>query len=150
MNKLLVVGATILAIAGGAGLSTLTATAMNGSDWSARSTEATQRDNSPGRGYQASLESRAQIFGMSAADLEKALETKTMSQIAVEKGMSEEDFQSKMTEAAKARWEARGLSADEITERLAERKARHEANSADHEFGSGDGGRIGGYGRHRQ
>ena len=102
-----------------------------------------------GNGRQSSLESRAGVLGMSAADLEKALETKTMSQIAVERGLTEEAFRAKMTEAAKARWEARGLSSEEIATRIAEREARHAANAADHEFGGGDGNHQGGYGRNR-
>ena len=86
---------------------------------------------------------------MSVEDLKKALENKTMSQIAKEKGMTESDFQAKMAEAAKARWEARGLSSEEIAKRTAEREKRHAANSADHEWGSGDGNHQGGYGRNR-
>ena len=86
---------------------------------------------------------------MSVEDLEKALETSTMSQIAKEKGMTESDFQAKMTEAAKARWEARGLSSDEIAKRTEEREKRHAANSADHEWGSGEGNHQGRYGRTR-
>ena len=102
-----------------------------------------------GSGRQASLESRAGVVGMTVEELQTALETKTMSQIAKEKGMTEEGFRTKMEAAAKARWEARGLTTEEITERLAEREKRHAANSADHEWGSGEGGHQGGYGRNR-
>ncbi|MDQ5951534.1 MAG: hypothetical protein QG639_815, partial [Patescibacteria group bacterium] len=94
-------------------------------------------------------ESRAKVFGMTAEELKKALETKTMSQIAVERGMSEETFQSKMTDAAKARWESRGLSSAEIAKRIADRDARHAVNAADHEFGSGEGNHQGGYRNNR-
>ncbi len=52
-----------------------------------------------------------------------------------------------MTEAAKARWEARGLSSEEIAKRIADRYACHAANASDHEWGSGDCNHQGGYGR---
>jgi len=145
MNKLITLGVTALAVTGIVGASSLSVSALSGQ---ANST-GTHQGNGQGSGYQASLESRAKIFGMSVDDLKKALETKTMSQIAVERGMSEETFQTKMAEAAKARWEARGLSSDEIATRTAEREARQTANSADHEFGSGEGNHMGGYGRNR-
>lgn len=72
-----------------------------------------------------------------------------MSQIAVERGMTEDTFRTKMAEAAKARWEARGLSDEEIAKRTADREKRHAANAADHEWGSGEGSHQGGYGRNR-
>lgn len=147
MNKLVTFGVATLAVVGVVGVSSLSVSALSGQ---ANSTQAgIHQGYGQGGGYQASLESRAKIFGMSIDDLKKALETKTMSQIAVERGMSEETFQAKMTEAAKARWEARGLSSDEIATRTAEREARQTANSADHEFGSGEGNHMGGYGRNR-
>ena len=145
MKKLLTLGIATLAVAGIAGASSLTASALNGqADGTGARIGAGQ-----GNGRQSSLESRAGVLGMSAADLEKALETKPMSQIAVERGMTEETFRAKMTEAAQARWEARGLSNEEIASRIADREARHAANAADHEFGSGDGNHQGGYGRNR-
>ena len=82
---------------------------------------------------------------MSVEDLEKALETSTMSQIAKEKGMTESDFGAKMAESAKAR----GLSIDEIAKRTEEREKRHTASSADHEWGSGECNHQSGYGRTR-
>ena len=145
MKKLLTLGIATLAVAGIAGASSLTVSALNSP---ANSTSA-RMGAGQGNGRQSSLESRAAVLGMSAADLEKALETKTMSQVAVERGLTEEAFRAKMTEAAKARWEARGLSSEEIATRIAEREARHAANAADHEFGSGDGNHQGGYGRNR-
>ncbi len=148
MKKLLVIGASALALAGVAGFALANTTpsyALNG-----QTSANTRQGYNHGNGYQAMLESHAAILGMSVEDLQKALETKTLSQIAVDKGMTQETFQAKMTEAAKARWEARGLSEDEIKERLAEQQTRREANAADHEFGSGAGDHRGGYGRHNQ
>ena len=89
------------------------------------------------------------MLNMSVEDLKLALETKTMSQIAIEKGISESEFKTKMMELAQARWEAKGLSDDEIAERIAEREQRHAANSADHAWGSGEGSHQGGYGQNR-
>jgi hypothetical protein len=143
MNKLATLGIASLAIVGVVGVASVSASALNG-----------VRDGSgigqgAGYGRQSSLESRARVLNMSVADLEKALETKTMSQIAVEQGLDQATFQTKMEAAAKARWEARGLSSEEIDKRLADRKARQAANAEDHEFGSGEGTRFGGYGMNR-
>jgi len=141
MKKILTLGVATLAVAGVVGLGSLSASALSG--------QTNGTGAHAGSGYQTSLESRAKVVGMSTDDLKKALETKTMSQIAVEKGMTEATFQAKMADAAKARWEARGLSSDEIAKRTADRGARHAENSADHEFGSGEGENQGGYGRNR-
>ena len=149
MKKLLTLGVATLAVTGIVGVSGLSASALNGQSNVTGAQTGSRQGNSQGNGYQASLESRAKVLSMSVEDLKKALENKTMSQIAKEKGMTESDFQSKMAEAAKARWEARGLSSEEIAKRTAEREKRHAANSADHEWGSGDGNHHGGYGRNR-
>lgn len=149
MKKLLTLGVATLAVTGIVGVSGLSASALNGQSNVTGAQTGSRQGNSQGNGYQASLESRAKVLSMSVEDLKKALENKTMSQIAKEKGMTESDFQSKMAEAAKARWEARGLSSEEIAKRTAEREKRHAANSADHEWGSGDGNHQGGYGRNR-
>lgn len=135
MKKLLIGGVAMLGIASVVGLSSMSASAMFGPN-----------TEGAGQGRQSSLESRAELVGMSAEELEKALETKTMSQIANEQGLSQGAFQAKMREAAQARWEARGLSTEEIAERVAEREQRQAANAEDHEWGSGDGERFGGYG----
>ena len=149
MKKLLTLGVATLAVTGIVGVSGLSASALNGQSNVTGAQTGSRQGNSQGNGYQASLESRAKVLSMSVEDLKKALENKTMSQIAKEKGMTESDFQSKMAEAAKARWEARGLSSEEIAKRTAEREKRHAANSADHEWSSGEGNHQGGYGRNR-
>lgn len=149
MKKLLTLGVATLAVAGIVGVGSLSVSALNGQGNNTGNQTGSRRGNGQGNGYQASLESRAKVLGMSADELKKELETKTMSQIAKEKGMTESDFRAKMAEAAKARWEARGLSSEEIAKRTAEREKRHAANSADHEWGSGEGNHRGGYGRNR-
>lgn len=145
MNKLLTFGVTAVAVAGAVGLGSLSVSAMNAQT---RSYGTDQRQG-VGGGRQAMLEQRASMFGMTVEELQKALQTKTMSQIAVEKGYTEDTVRAKMLENAKDRWEARGLSAEEIAERMQERDARHATNSADHEFGNGEGTRMGGFGRHK-
>ena len=146
MNKLLSLGVATLAVAGVVGVSGLSVSALNGQGNGTGS----QTGARQGGGYQASLESRAKVVNKTVDQLKKELETKTMSQIAVESGLSEETFRAKMAEAAKARWEARGLSSEEIAKRVADREKRHATAEADgHVFGSGDGNHQGGYGRNR-
>lgn len=145
MKKLLTLGIAAVAVVGAVGLSSLSASAVN---TQAKSYGMGQGQDQGG-GRQAMLESRAQMFNMTTEELQTALQTKTMSQIAIEKGYTEDAFRTKMLETAKARWEARGLSAEEIDQRMADREARHAANSADHEFGSGEGQRMGGCNRNR-
>ena len=93
MNKILTLSAATLVVAGALGASAFAfdASAVNSAGGAQNSSQ--QR---LGNGRQTSLESRAKAFGMSVEDLEKALETKTMSQIAVERGMSETDFRANM------------------------------------------------------
>lgn len=148
MNKLLTLGVVTLAVAGIVGIGSLSTSALNSQN-SRGAQIGAHRGNGQGGGRQSSLESHAKVLGMNADDLEKALEDKTMSQIAKEMGMTESDFQTKMAEIAKARWEARGLSDDEITKRIAEREECQATNSIDHEWGSGAGTRQGRYNKNR-
>lgn len=95
-----------------------------------------------GNGQQASLESRAGALNMTAEQLREKLQTQTMLQIAEDQGLTEEQFQAKMQEASAARWQERGLSADEIqarTDAQVERQADCD--------GSGDHQGQGGFGR---
>lgn len=147
MNKILTISAISLAAIGVVAAGTINASALNSES---TNNYGNKLGMGQGMGQKGSLESRAEIFGMTADELQTELETKTMSQIALEKGMTEDSFRAKTTEAAEARWKERGLSAEEIAQRIADREARHEANSDDHEFGSGDGEHQGGYGRNRQ
>ena len=143
MNKIIVItGIAGIIAAGIVGVGTINASALT-------STKARQM-NAQGNGYQSSLESRAEVLGLSVEALQKALETKTMSEIAVEQGITEDVFHAKMTEAAKSRWAANGLTTEEIAERTAEREARQAENSVDHEFGSGEGSGQSGYGRNHK
>ncbi|NCU37579.1 hypothetical protein EOL96_00745 [Candidatus Saccharibacteria bacterium] len=152
MNKLLTLGVASLATVGVLAAGAATASAQEAAPANGTATHQALRQhngNGQGNGYQSSLESRAQVLGLSAEQLQAELETKTMSQIALEKGISEEAFRAKMNDAASTRWQARGLSDEEIAERKADREQRQAANSEDCEFGSGNGTQQGGYGRNR-
>jgi len=78
-----------------------------------------------GSGYRASLDARAKAVGMTSTELTEALKTKTMDQIIADKNISTADFQAKMSEASKARWEAKGLSAEEVQKRVEWQNNRH-------------------------
>jgi preprotein translocase subunit SecF len=149
MNKLsITAGLVSLTVLGAVGLTTINASAMNG----VADHTGTGSGSANGYGRQSSIESRASVVGMTADQLEEALQTKTMSQVALDQDMTEEDFQVKMNEAANARWIARGLSSEEIAQRIADREARQATNEAtDHEFGDGTTSNQGshGYGQNR-
>lgn len=95
-----------------------------------------------GKGYQSSLESRAAAVNMTADQLREALQTQTMDQIMADKDITTDEYQSRMAEASRARWESRGLSAEEVQKRVEWQQNRHE--NATHD---GTGNLQGGYGR---
>lgn len=82
--------------------------------------------NGIGTGRQASLESRAKILGITVEQLREKLKTQTMLEIAKELGLTEEQFHTKMSEAAQARWKEQGLSDEEIKTRLEAQQQRQE------------------------
>ncbi len=148
MRNLTKISLATIAIAGIVGLTATSALAGNQN----QSGNARRGQGSgQGQGYQKSLETRAKVFGISVDELKQALETKTMSQIAKEKGLSEDTFRAKMAERAKERWAERGLSEEEIAKRVADREKRQSENKANCDgFGSGSGNRTGGYGKNRR
>lgn len=95
-----------------------------------------------GSGYQASLDARAKAVGMTSAELTEALKTKDMDDILADKKISTADYQAKMAAASKARWEAKGLSADEVQKRVDWQKNRQATATHD-----GTNHAQGGYGR---
>ena len=136
MRKLLTFGIAGLAVAGLAGFGTYSASAMNAGYGQA---------NGNGAGAQTALTSRATAVNLTADQLREQLQTKTMAQIAADQGLTLEQYQAKVREAAQARWEAHGLSAEEIATRTAEQAARQ----ADCD-GTGTGAQQhAGYGQHR-
>ena len=93
-------------------------------------------------GYHQNLQNKAQILGLSVEDLQTQLQTKTLAQIAEEKGKTLEEFRAEMNKIAEARWEERGLTDEQIAQRQAER-AERQANCD----GTGDGSHH--YGQNR-
>ena len=73
MKNTFKVGIAALAVAGIAGMGSLSASALTGNSTQQGAAGGHQYGTGQGGGRQASLESRAQIFGMSAAELESAL-----------------------------------------------------------------------------
>lgn len=100
--------------------------------------------NGNGSGYQQMIQEKATIIGLSETELKTQLQTKTMLQIAEEKGISEDQFHESMEKVARQRWADRGLSQTEIDSRL---KAMEERQAGDHEANSANRG--GGMGHNR-
>jgi hypothetical protein len=94
-----------------------------------------------GTGYQQMIQTKAKLLGISETDLKTKLQTKTMLQLAQEKGISEDQLHKSMETAARQRWADRGLSQSEIDARLKNMQERqagdHEANSANRGSGMG-------------
>lgn len=89
------------------------------------------RNGSGSSGYQSSLDARAKAVGMTSAELTEALKTKTMDQIIADKKVSTTDYQAAIASASKARWESKGLSAEEVQKRVDWQKERQ--TSATHD-----------------
>lgn len=143
-NKILVGGLTSMAIVGALAFTPFIANAATPVHQAGTGTGMhTNNGNSGnGGGYQASLDARAKAVGMSSAELTEALKTKDMDDILAEKKISTADFQAKMAAASKARWEAKGLSAEEVQKRVDWQKNRHATATHD-----GSNQAQGGYGR---
>lgn len=100
----------------------------------AQSANSNMQGNGGGYGNQQVLQTKAQLLGMTEDQLRTELQTKTMLQIAADKGISEDKLHATMQQAAQARWQANGLTPAEIASRLQtmqERQASdHDGNSA--------------------
>lgn len=77
-----------------------------------------------GGGFGRMLEVKSEMLNMSVEELRAEMENKTFLEIAEEKGVSREEFQSKMNEQVRARGEERGISEEQIAEREARRSER--------------------------
>jgi len=97
--------------------------------------------NGGGYGYQQVIETKAKTLGMTEAELKTQLETKTLLQVAEEKGISEDQLHESMQQAAQHRWADKGLTQAEIDSRMQNMQERqagdHEANSANRGNGMG-------------
>ena len=81
------------------------------------------------------LQTKADLVGVTKDELSEQLKTKTLEQIAAEKGVSLDQIHEAMQKAAEKRWADRGLTESEIASRLQTMKDRqasddHTANSA--------------------
>lgn len=127
MNKILMysIGATGLAVAG---LVVIPGFAQ------AQTTNSNVMGNGAGYGNQQVMQTKAKTLGITEDELRTQLQTKTMLQIAEEKGISEDQFHATMQTAAQERWKADGLTQAEIDARLKDMTERqagdHTANSA--------------------
>jgi hypothetical protein len=91
-----------------------------------------------GNGYQQSLTNKAKILGMTEDQLKTQLQTKTLLEIAKDKGISEEQWHEKVEAAAQARWKANGLTQAEIDARTKTMEDR-QANCDGTDTGNGGG-----------
>jgi len=124
MNKTITygIGITTLAVAGLAIVPNLA------------SAQTTNVNTNAGSGYRQMLQTKADLIGITKDELANQLETKTLKQIAEEKGISEDQIHAAMQKAAEKRWADKGLTEAEIAKRLENMKTRqagdHETNSA--------------------
>lgn len=149
MRKAISMGVVGLAVVGAAGFGTYTVSALNGTGYGAANGGGTaaMAGNGQGNGYgaQTALETRATALNMTAEQLQTQLQTKTVAQVAESQGLTLDQYQAKMREAAQARWADRGLSDEEIASRTATQTER-QANCD----GSGTQQHMGGYGPNRE
>ena len=90
-----------------------------------------------GYGNQQVMQTKAQLLGMTEAELQTQLETKTLLQIAQDKGISVDQLHESMQQAAQERWKANGLTQDEIDSRL---QTMHVRQASDHDGNSDNRG----------
>ena len=95
-----------------------------------------QSDNGNGANM---LETKAEVFGMTVDELEIAHETMDFEEIALQQGVSIDEMHAQMEAKAVARWSERGLSDEEISERLAVRSEQNIAGEGPHSGGLGFG-----------
>ncbi len=100
-----------------------------------------------GYGYQQMLQTKADLLGLTEEELTTQLQTKTMDQIAEEKGISEDTLHEAMQSSAEKRWATMGLSQAEIDSRLQDMKTRqasgdHTGNRASRGNGMGHGTHV--------
>jgi hypothetical protein len=103
----------------------------------AQSTNGNMRGNVGGYGYQKATQSKASALGMTADELRTQLQTKTLLQIAEEKGISEDQLHEKMQQSAQGRWKAMGLTQAEMDSRLQTMKERQAAGCENNNLAGG-------------
>jgi len=91
-----------------------------------------------GHGFSRMFERKAEMLNTTVDELEGALEGQTFAEVLEEEGIDREEWQKRVGEASRARWEERGISEEEIAERIRLREERHA------ECGLAGGGMMGG------
>ena len=129
MNKLLLAGGAVgLAMTGLVAAGSVSAMA-NGNGGG--------NGNQGGQGY--GLTTQSKVLDMDRDQLRTQLQDKTMLQVAEDQGLTQEQFQARVRAAQTERWQAAGLSSDQITERqqnMDERQANCDGTPGDmHRYG---------------
>ena len=92
-----------------------------------------------GFGSDRMMETKAEIFGMTVEELQTARETMDFEEIAAAQGVDIDAMHEQMQARAVERWAERGLSEEEIAERLQMMEERHAEGSGPHMMGKGFG-----------
>lgn len=136
MNKKLILG-TVVGIAAAGALATAPLMAY------AQTAQNQARSGQNGNGSGNGLEIRAQAMDMTTEQLKEQLQTKTMSQVISDQGMTTEQYQEQVREAVNNRWQKMDLSDEEIqarTEKQQERQANCDGSgSAQNQYGNRNG-----------
>ncbi|HPF30880.1 MAG TPA: hypothetical protein PLO25_01020 [Candidatus Saccharibacteria bacterium] len=85
---------------------------------------AQNQHNFNNKGYGNGLEIKAEAMNMTVDQLKDQLQTKTIQQIALEKGMTTDQYKEKIREISKSHWKEIGLSDEEIQERTQKQQDR--------------------------
>lgn len=95
-----------------------------------------------GFGSDRMMETKAEVFGMTVDELTVARETMDFEEIALQQGVEIDEMHAQMSAKAIERWQDRGLSEEEISERVAKRDAMIAAGDGPHsgEMGFGQKG----------
>ncbi|MBU1149185.1 hypothetical protein KKI23_03785 [Patescibacteria group bacterium] len=96
-----------------------------------------------GFGSDRMMETKAEVFGMTVEELETARETMDFEEIALQQGVDIDAMHEQMKAKAIERWQDRGLSEEEISERIAKRDAMVASGEGPHSGEMGFGQRSG-------
>lgn len=128
MNKILKAGILSAALVGAAVVGAPYVSAQGNGFQDGSADGEARRYGSPsgqGLGRSTMLESRSALLGMSVDGLQAAIDDgKTMQEVAMGHGLSQEEYRAKVREQAKARWADRGLSDEEVAERTTQQEER--------------------------
>ena len=97
-----------------------------------------------GSGSDRMMETKAEVFGMTVEELTTARETMDFEEIALQQGVDIDEMHVQMSTKAIERWQERGLSEEEISERVAAREAMIAEGKGPHTGGLGFGQKGGG------